>query len=404
MTYNRGWRVLLLVLVVSQGLIACKGNREPSDGPEPASTTAIPEQSPTTSATATLGAFPPLPEASFPDGVRDSLQSVLDELVLGRTEGGVAAAVVVAGIGSWAGAAGEGDDRGTRLVPQAMFAIASVTKSFIAAEVLHLVEEGRMSLDDPLSTLLPDGLNIDSNEATLRDTLTMRSGISEHVTDDFVADVVAEPGHDWDPERNLDYVGASILPADTRTQYSNTNYILLGFVIEEQTGLSLGEAVDNGVLATRGLRNIVIQDEERPQRPLALPHSGFPGFPSANEAEVVGGGYLPLRSLASAAWSAGGFAADAPTLARWGYLLFGGYVLESASLTEMTTFTEGYGMGAGDLGQGAIGHGGSIPGYSSILMIRPDDGLVVTVLANGEQLDLDLIADRLADVAVDSQG
>ncbi len=66
----------------------------------------------------------------------------------------------------------------------------------------------------------------------------------------------------------------------------------------------------------------------------------------------------------------------------------------------MTTFNEGYGMGAGDLGQGAIGHLGEIPGYSSILATRPDDGLVVAVLTNGEQLNVGLIADRLADVAV----
>jgi D-alanyl-D-alanine carboxypeptidase len=308
----------------------------------------------------------------------------------------VAAAVIVAGEGSWAGAAGAADDRGTPLVPQATFAIASVTKSFVAAEVLHLVEEGRMSLDEPLSALLPDGLDIDTNDATLRNTLTMRSGISEHVTDSFIADVVTEPGRHWDPEQNLDYVGASVFPPDTRTQYSNTNYILLGFVIEEQTGLPLGEALRNGVLATEGMGSIVVQDDERPQRPLALPHSSFRGFPSANEAEVVGGGYLPLRSLASAAWSAGSFAADAPTLARWGYLLFGGYVLEPTSLTEMTTFHEGYGMGAGDLGRGAIGHGGEIPGYSSILATRPYDGLVVAALTNGEQLNVGLIADRLA--------
>lgn len=400
MRWNRRRRVVLVFLAVSLGLVACNGNGGRSTGPELSSTTTGPKQSPPTTATVTLGAFPQLPEASLPAAVRDSLQSVLDEQVLGRTEGGVAAAVIVAGEGSWAGAAGAADDRGTPLVPQATFAIASVTKSFVAAEVLHLVEEGRMSLDDPLSALLPDGLDIDTNDATLRNTLTMRSGISEHVTDSFIADVVSEPGRHWDPEQNLDYVGASVFPPDTRTQYSNTNYILLGFVIEEETGLPLGEALDNGVLATRGLRSIVIQDEERPQRPLALPHSGFPGFPSANEAEVVGGGYLPLRSLASAAWSAGGFAADAPTLARWGYLLFGGYVLEPASLTEMTTFTEWYGMGAGDLGQGAIGHRGSIPGYSSILATRPYDGLVVAVLTNGEQLSVGLIADRLADVAV----
>jgi hypothetical protein len=94
-------------------------------------------------------------------------------------------------------------------------------------------------------------------------------------------------------------------------------------------------------------------------------------------------------------------ASDAMTLARWGYLLYGGWVLGDEALAEMTDFQDAYGLGAHDqrsrFGVPALGHEGTVPGYTAQLLVFPDDGLAVAVLmnTNGDEGDLTTLAGAL---------
>jgi len=95
-------------------------------------------------------------------------------------------------------------------------------------------------------------------------------------------------------------------------------------------------------------------------------------------------------------------ASDTMTLARWGYLLFGGWILGDEALAAMTDFEDGYyGLAAVDqgsvFGSPALGHGGTVPGYTAQLLVFPEEGLAVAVLmnTNGNEDALASIAGQL---------
>ena len=158
------------------------------------------------------------------------------------------------------------------------------------------------------------------------------------------------------------------------------------------------------MLAAPGLERLIYQDEERPTPPLAAPFVVLPesrAVPGPADLLQIGGGYLPARCLASSAGPAGGMASDAMTLARWGYLLYGGWVLGDEALADMTAFDDGYGLGAHDqqprFGVPALGHEGTVPGYTTQLLAFPEEGLAVAVLmnTNGNEDDMTRLAGRL---------
>jgi D-alanyl-D-alanine carboxypeptidase len=359
-----------------------------------------PEPSPASS----LGAFPSLSSDPLADDVARNLQAVLDE-VQPAYGPGVAAAVLVGGKGSWVGVAGTADGEVT-LEPAAQFAIGSVTKTVIAAQVLLLVEVGAVDLDDPVDRYLPDAADLPTNDATVRQVLGMRSGIADYSeSEGFMNSVCADLSRPTSQDALLALLAEEPhFEAGTRFSYSNANYHLAGLLIEHVTGRSVVEVLRDGILADAGLDRLVYQDDERPTPPLALPFVKYPSAspgPGPSDLLEAGEGFLPARCIASLAGPAGGMAADALTVAWWGYLLYGGSVLTTDSLHTMTTFEDGYGLGASDyrlrFGTFAVGHAGRIPGYEAQLVAFPDEAVVLAVLLNTDRQaePLSIIAARL---------
>ena len=134
-----------------------------------------PERTPASNASISLAHFPEVPSDPLPDTVAAALQAALDSAVE-RGLPGVAATVLAPGIGTWSGAAGTADGVHP-LAPTSQFAIASITKTVIAAQVMRLAEEGRLSLSDPVADHLPSGFDFDTNGATVANLLAMESGI-----------------------------------------------------------------------------------------------------------------------------------------------------------------------------------------------------------------------------------
>lgn len=161
-------------------------------------------------------------------------------------------------------------------------------------------------------------------------------------------------------------------------------------VIEKVTGQPLATVLRHDLLGPAGLDRMWLQVDEKPTAPLTV---------AANpDAKIVdpAGGYLPSRAAASTGHGAAGMAADAPTLARWGYLLFGGRIIDPALVATMTNgdpLSEyGYGFGTmigGDNSRPVVGHGGDYIGYSSLLGCWPDSQTVVVVLLPAQGMSMD---------------
>jgi D-alanyl-D-alanine carboxypeptidase len=388
-------------LAVTLALVACGPVAAPSTTVYPSATvvptgTALPTGTPPPR----LGAFPRLPTTELPIDAAASLQAIVDGAVDTLDAPGVAAAVIVADRGTWAGAAGTAD--GTAPLDQtAQFAIGSVTKTITATQVLQLVESGTIDLDRPIAEYLGDN-DLATNGATVRQVLGMRSGIGDPQVS---------------PTTCLSDLAASISLANLRTvplgppyfepgtafRYTSSNYDFAAIMIEEVTGSTLGSVLRSGVLSAPGLQRLIYQDAERPTPPLAAPFVvGSGSVPGPIELLEVGGGYQPARCLASSAGPAGGMASDAITLARWGYLLYGGWVLGDEALAQMADHEDGYyGLAAIDYGSvfggPALGHGGTVPGYTAQLLAFPGEGLAVAVLmnTNGDEDDLASVAGQL---------
>ncbi|TCO49031.1 CubicO group peptidase (beta-lactamase class C family) [Kribbella antiqua] len=331
-----------------------------------------------------------------------ALQAVLDRAVRDHAfYAGIGAPGVTAAVltdqGSWMGAAGKGGD-GRALVPEAMMGIASISKTFTAAEVLHLAAAGRVDLHAPMSRYVQHRLT--GNGATVRQALGMQSGIRYHEPDTraMLAAVMADPGRHWTPQDALVYQRATPLAPGGGPAYSDANYWLLGLLVEKVTGRSLAEALRADLLDPAGLDRVAVQDAERPTPPLGAPPGRLRLRPD---------GYVPCRALATVGGAAGGMAADASTLARWGYQLYGARLLPAetvhAMMTQDTPGTVFPGMGYG-LGtmlfytvgtETTVGHTGRSPAYSTMLAVIPFRHLAAAILIPDPDRDTAAIMQNL---------
>jgi D-alanyl-D-alanine carboxypeptidase len=336
--------------------------------------------------------FPEPTDRQLPPDLVAGLQEVLDDAVEAGDTPGVTGAVVSAG-GSWAGGAGRSVG-GARLKPRATFAIADITKTFTAATVLLLAEQGLVDLDRPLSSYVE--LPVTDLGPTVRDALGMRSGIPDFLTGRVLRDQLRHPDRRVTTAEMLDVVPGGPNRPNVVFDYSNTNYLLLGQLVERVTGEPFADAVALGLTGPLQLETrIVVQDPRGPRMPVA--RADVPGSTP----------FLPNRALATAAGAAGGMAADAESVARWGYLLYGGLLLGPASLRAMLpTSTGGYGLGTGSTrltyhALMAVGHQGELPGYSTALGVQRDNALSIVVLANDDGVRADLLMDALASVMLE---
>jgi CubicO group peptidase (beta-lactamase class C family) len=230
----------------------------------------------------------------------------------------------------------------------------SSAKTFVAAQILRLVEDGKLSLEDLASDHLPPELGFyDANGASIRQLLSMRSGVPGlNEKAGYYPAQQARSVEEVFQRRPYPTVSPGVV-----TNYASTNFVLLGTIIENVTGQALSDALRTDVLAHPGLEGIVHNVEN------AL---GSDGLGGGNHLGVTGAMGL-------------------------GYALYGGLVLSDTSLGEMTDFQgEWYGLGVMDFsneyGEFAVGHQGlsSVTTCCSaiILLVLPEQGTVIAVQAN----------------------
>ena len=361
------------------------------------STTAVPGSVSPPSPTAAPASAP---TATAPRAVED----VLDEIITSTAEatGAGVSAAVIGPSSSWEAVAGAADvDSGRPITTDTTFAMASVTKTALAALALRIAEQGTFDLDAPIERYLPDDLGVDTNGATLREALAHRSGIGEHTSSEgFFDAVLQDPERTWTAREVLEFAGPPTFEAGEGWSYSNTNYVLTAVAIEETTDEPVGAVMRRELLEPTGLDRMVYQPDEPPVEPLAV---GYTSLDGAGAERIEGGDLLPTRAFATAAGGAGGMAADATSLARWGAALYGGDLLSPDSLEQMLAFEDtdggGYGLGTERIslpdGTTAVGHSGLIPGFSSALLYVPDEDRAAAVLLNADSADAMGVARRL---------
>lgn len=346
--------------------------------------------------------------ASFPlmtTAQTDDLQAELDAIVASYAEDDVAMTVQVTTpfytLSSATGLAF--DDQPT--TPNDRFRIGSMSKTYVAALVLMLVEDDYFSLDDLAADYLPDDVisNIaNADQVTLRQLLAMRSGIPDYLEmDEFWFAVEDDPYYEWTVIEALEYAYGepALFAPDEAYYYSNSNYLLIELVIEEVTGQGLHEVMREYILEPLGLDDTYTQVSE------TLPG----GFVDSYQ-DFYGDGEL----LKVSEFNDGAGLADGGLISTVGditlfyqALLQRQILLNPDSLNEMLTFLpddtgEGeYGLGInrylGDWGT-ELGHGGGVVGFSSAGAYYTKFETIIVVLVASEDIDVENIVEDVAEL------
>jgi D-alanyl-D-alanine carboxypeptidase len=335
------------------------------------------------------------------------------ERILRRTVGrkrvaGVQVAVRLPDGQTWLRSAGHAELDPDRLMrDDTVLSVASITKTFIAALILRLAEEGRLDLDAPFGTYGVDAPRKDS--VTIRQLLTHTSGIYNYFEHPRYAAIsrawlrsVSGPGllsreHRWTFEEIMGLVKTGYCRAGTCYHYSNTNYVILGKVAEAAGGAPLHEQLRERFFVPLGLRDTFYQPAELPPPDAAHGHwdYGTGYIDHTREARV-----LPFMAAVSVADAAGAIASTARDLSVWADALYGGRLLGAASLAEMTRILPAgaYGMGtdvASFAGHRGVGHRGGLRGFEASMWYFPRDGVSVVLLSNQGNWLTDVPMERL---------
>jgi len=331
-----------------------------------------------------------------PDAIGPALQHLADSLVAARPRlPGVIIAVRSRTLGqSWTVAAGLSDTvRRMPLRPEQPVRIASNTKTYVAAALLRLVEEGRLALSDPLAKHLPTHLDqllrrdgYDTQAITIEQVLSHRAGFHEHpAVASYTARLKTDPTYRWTREEQLQWLVDSLAPVGPpggQFRYSDSGYTLLGAIIERYANQPLGPAVrrlvdfDKLALRTTWWETMEPAPSGVPQRA----HQYLGGFDSYD--------INPSFDL----YGGGGIVAPMAEMAQFVAALLEGRVFkQKATLDTMlaprSTDMAGYGLGifgANARGLHGYGHSGF---WGTTVMVFPDPGITIA-LAVTEQSEL----------------
>jgi D-alanyl-D-alanine carboxypeptidase len=277
-----------------------------------------------------------------------------------------------------------------------VFELGSLTKQFTAAAVMMLVEEGRLRLDDPITSHLPD-VPETWRAITVRHLLTHSSGLQEYLSIPGLPDQAHALGHREMTRLFATRITQEFPPGQTWA-YSNTGYLLLGDVIERVSGRSYWEFLRTRVFTPLGM-HATRSSEPR----MVIPDRGA-GYGWSN------GAFENRPALSENAYSAGAIVSTVADMANWAVALETDTVLSKASRDQLWTpltvasgptapFSYGFGWVVDqERGRRAVLHSGGTPGFSSAIRHYPGEGLTVIVLANHGDRIVDQIPLEIAGI------
>lgn len=352
-----------------------------------------------TSAWVGCAAAPPTMEQT--DWLAGAFAELLDSVGAGASElpGAILRVEAPALSLVWTGAVGVSDLTTRRpLRPEHTLRIASNTKTYVAAAILRLVEDGRLELEAPIeSYLLPvtratlEGGGYDTHEISVRMLLSHTSGLFDYATTSvFLERVLSDPGHGWSRAEQLAIAmreGAPLSPPGEAYHYSDTGYILLGEILEEATGQPMNQAVRRLVNFNRlGLRSTWFETlDSVPSTAPPRAHQYVGSFDS-NDLD-------PSMDL----WGGGGLVSNVEDVARFYGALARGNVFRGPGTFESMVATgssvenaAGYGMGIGGGEYDGIvcyGHGGY---WGTLVRHCPELDLTIVAAVTNTSADAEL--------------
>lgn len=260
--------------------------------------------------------------------------------------------------------------------------IGSETKTFTVTALLQLAEQGKVRLDDPIAKYVP-GVTA-GDQITLRQLANMTSGLPNYtLSEAFDTALVADPHKEWTPQELLSLVSGEPLQFQPGQgfSYSNTNTVLIGLVVEQVSGESIGAYIKRHITDPLGMSQTSFPLDS------ALPDPHADGY--AND--------TPDKSTANATnwnpswtWSAGQMVSTLRDLHIWAPRLATGRGLLGPKMQrERARSVAGpgnpitYGLGLFNVHQW-IGHNGSLPGYQTLALYRPQTKTTIVALINSD--------------------
>ncbi|WP_420322604.1 serine hydrolase domain-containing protein [Flagellimonas sp.] len=276
----------------------------------------------------------------------------------------------------------------TPITADMRFGIASITKTFVAATVLKLAEEGSLSLDDPISKWLSlNSPNIDEN-ITVQQLLGHFAGLLGYFRHpDIWPRVEGNLTTAIPPIELVDYVGEPVFNPGDRYEYSNSNYLVLGLIIESATQKTVGEVFREKIFNPLQLGNSYFPANESLVGPVATPWRDSNGDGTLQDiSDEFGPAYHSVFYTAADVFS------TASDLSMWGQHLFNGSLLSQETKNQMLNFTPlgdpiatGYGLGVREVtfvGRSLWGHTGGMRGYGSYMFYDPVSKVSIAMLNN----------------------
>jgi len=334
--------------------------------------------------------------SSIDPEIRKILEQILSENLEEFNVPGALVGVWISGEGRLIIEEGTSDvDDDKPIVKEDHVRIGSVTKSLTVNVILQLVGENLLSLDDPLSKFFPD---IKNSNTTVRELSNMRSGIFNYTEDTDFSGAILDNLLTKFTEQDLVDVGDRNLPYFSPGggwHYSNTNTVILGMIVEQVTGNSLGEEIQNRIIIPLGLEGTSYPDT--PDMPLPFsngyiflgPDDGFSEVTFVDPSLSAGSGAMISRLEDLRIW--------VEALGQGTLLEHDIYQEQIASLSpiifdpcddvvesrekRICPEYDKYGLGIGEI-SGWIGHTGEYIGFTSLVMYKPESGSVVVILMN----------------------
>jgi len=272
--------------------------------------------------------------------------------------------------------------RGKPMATNLYMRIGSETKTFTGTAVLQLVDEGKVGLEDPISKYLPGVPNGDN--ITIRELGDMRSGlVSYTASEEWVKQFFANPRRPWTPQELLPFGFSQppLFPPNGSFNYSNTNFVILGLLVEKVSGEKLGTYFEQHLL-----------------RPLHMEHTLFPS--NAAIPRPHANGYTVQDAAGTVAdtthwdpswgWAAGAMISKLQDLRIWAKSVATGSLLTPATQRQRERFIPAPGLEPARYGfalfnvKGWIGHNGSLPGYESLTVYSPSLRTTMVILLNSD--------------------
>ncbi len=276
--------------------------------------------------------------------------------------------------------------------PDTKFSIASVSKQFTAVGIMILQERGELNVKEPISNYLPDYPNGD--KITIENLLTHTSGLAEYLTNELLTSNASKNKYTPEEIITLFKDKPSVFETGTKFKYCNSNYILLGSIIEKVSGMKYEDFLTNNIF-----------------KPLKMKNTGF--YLDTSNTSKKSNAYLRSNTGAqnvittkgyinhTLGYAAGGMYSTLDDLYLWHRALSDEKILTKESLAQvykeyLPGSNYGYGVGLDVInGQKCIAHMGTMPGVNTIISRYIDEDTCIVVLSNLAQIDVDKIQSNL---------